>query len=214
MKFIDAMFIGGVMMWPILFCSVVVLAVLIDRAWYFGVCLPSDVEGLTGQIVALLKQAKYEEAHALAGAKNTPVHNIFKAIVEQKGMPKSFAKEKAEEVSLVEVPKMERNLSFLSSIAQVAPLMGLLGTVFGIITAFGAIESRSADTGAVNPADLAGGIKEALYATAFGLLVAIPAYVIYHFYANKVNAYVTELERCAAELLLQMERLGLITDQR
>ena len=167
-----------------------------------------------GGIVALLKQGKYDEAVALAGEADSPGHNIFKAILEQKGMAKGFVREKAEEVSLIEVPKMERNLSFLSSIAQVAPLMGLLGTVFGIITAFGIIESKSSASGAVSPADLAGGIKEALYATAFGLMVAIPAYVIYHIFANKINAYVTELERCAAELVLQMERLGMITDRR
>jgi biopolymer transport protein ExbB len=210
MKFIDLMITGGVMMWPILFCSVTVLAVLIDRAWYFSTRVHMDVDGILCSVVALVKQGSYDEALALLAKSDSPAHNILRAVLEQRGMSKSFIKEKAEEVSLIEVPKMERNLSFLSSIAQVAPLMGLLGTVFGIITAFGAIETKSSDTGAVSPADLAGGIKEALYATAFGLLVAIPAYVIYHFYANKINAHVTELERCAAELLLQMEKQGLV----
>lgn len=214
MKIIEVMMLGGVMMWPILLCSIIVLAVLIDRTWFFVAGVPRDVDGLLSRIVQLLAQDKYDEAREVAAEAQTPVHVIFATILDQKGMPKSYVREKAEDVSLVEVPKMERNLSFLSSTAQVAPLMGLLGTVFGIISAFGAIESKSAATGSVSPADLAGGIKEALFATAFGLLVAICAYVIYHFFANKINAYVVELERCSAELLLQMERQGLIAPER
>ncbi|HEC69309.1 MAG TPA: MotA/TolQ/ExbB proton channel family protein, partial [Candidatus Omnitrophica bacterium] len=87
------------------------------------------------------------------------------------------------------------------TIAHISPLLGLLGTVTGIIRCFYIIQEKSASLGAVNPADLAGGIWEALLTTAFGLVVAIPSFIAYNYFVSRVNYSVLEMERTASEMI-------------
>jgi len=96
---------------------------------------------------------------------------------------------------------MEKNLNFLSTIAHISPLLGLLGTVVGMITCFDAVKGGAVSMGGINPSQLAGGIATALYTTAAGLCVAIPAYLAYNYFVHRVNIYVLEMERSATELL-------------
>ena len=114
---------------------------------------------------------------------------------------KEKIKESMEEASLYQMPKLEKNLSFLATIAHISPLLGLLGTVLGLVKCFHTIEVKVAHFGSIAPSDLAGGIWEALLTTVAGLIVAIPAYVAYNYFVHKLNLYVLEMEKITTELL-------------
>ena len=112
-------------------------------------------------------------------------------------------KEAVEEVSLHEVPRLGKNLVIISTVAHISPLIGLLGTVSGMIRAFMKIQEKS---GLVNPGDLAQGIWVALITTAAGLVVAIPAYVAYNYLASRVDGQVLDMERCATDMINILSR--------
>jgi biopolymer transport protein ExbB len=127
--------------------------------------------------------------------------NILKAGLIHYEESKDIIKEGMENASLYEIPKLEKNLNFLSTIAHVSPLLGLLGTVVGLVRCFYVIEQKTVSAGMVNPSDLAGGIWEALLTTVAGLCVAIPSYIMYNYFVHKVNLASLEAERAATELL-------------
>ncbi|MDD5440545.1 MAG: MotA/TolQ/ExbB proton channel family protein, partial [Candidatus Omnitrophica bacterium] len=100
-----------------------------------------------------------------------------------------------------EVPRLEKNLNILATVAHIAPLLGLLGSVVGMVKAFQAIQHQAANMMPITMGDLAGGIWEALISTVAGLSVAIPAYVAYNFLVSKVDGFVLDMERSATELV-------------
>ena len=106
-----------------------------------------------------------------------------------------------EEAALSEVPKLEKNLNLLATLAHVSPLIGLLGTVTGMVQAFQVIQEKATALNPVSPGDLAGGIWEALLTTVGGLSVAIPAIVAYNFLVTKVDNMIINMERAATELV-------------
>jgi biopolymer transport protein ExbB len=105
-----------------------------------------------------------------------------------------------EEASLFEIPKLENRLGVLSTIAHIAPLLGLLGTVIGMLSCFQTIQIQSAALRPVTPGDLSGGIAQALITTISGLLIAIPTFIAYNYFINRVHHFVFEIERTATEL--------------
>jgi len=191
---------GGAFMWPIVICSIFSLAIIIERSLYFSKIKIDSQEALS-KILNYVKQANFKEAIQICEKKITPLTYMIKVALLNYDQPKEFIKEALEEVSLYEVPKLEKNLNFLATIAHISPLLGLLGTVTGIIRCFYIIQEKSASLGAVNPADLAGGIWEALLTTAFGLVVAIPSFIAYNYFVSRVNYSVLEIERTASEMI-------------
>ena len=130
-----------------------------------------------------------------------PIASILKAGILKHDRPRIEIREAIEDASIHEVPRLERNLPVLSTVAQVAPLLGLLGTVTGLVKAFQVIEQKATVLNPINPGDLAGGIWEALLCTTFGLCVAIPAYVAYNYLVSRVDGFVLDMERSATDLL-------------
>ena len=191
---------GGALMWPIVICSIFSLAIIIERFLYFSKIKINSQEALS-KILNHVKRANFKEAIQICEKKTTPLTHVIKVALLNYDQPKEFIKEALEEVSLYEVPKLEKNLNFLATIAHISPLLGLLGTVTGIIRCFYIIQEKSASLGAVNPADLAGGIWEALLTTAFGLVVAIPSFIAYNYFVSRVNYSVLEMERTASEMI-------------
>jgi len=191
---------GGWLMWPIVLCSIFSLAIIIERFLYFSKIRINSEEFLS-KILNYIKRANFKEAIQVCEEKITPLTHIIKVALLNYDQSKEFIKEALEEVSLYEVPKLEKNLNFLATIAHISPLLGLLGTVTGIIKCFYVIQEKSASFGGVNPADLAGGIWEALLTTAFGLLVAIPSFIAYNYFINRVNYSVLEMEKTATEMV-------------
>ncbi len=191
---------GGPIMWPILLCSVIAFAIVIERL----VRLRQeqiDTKSFMEQISKALKRNKIMEALDLCDRTGGPIAAILKAGILKHDRPRNEVREAIEDASIHEVPRLERNLPVLSTIAQVAPLLGLLGTVTGLVNSFQVIETKASAVNPVNPGDLAGGIWEALLCTTFGLCVAIPTYVAYNYLASRVDGFVLDMERSATDLL-------------
>jgi len=115
--------------------------------------------------------------------------------------PRPQIKEAIEDAALYEVPKLEKNLSVLATLAHISPLLGLLGTVTGMVRCFQTIQAKATSFHPVSPGDLAGGIWEALLTTVIGLAVAIPTFVAYNYLVNRVNSFILELEKASTELV-------------
>jgi biopolymer transport protein ExbB len=153
------------------------------------------------QISKSLKRNKVMEALDLCDRTGGPIASILKAGILKHDRARSEIREAIEDASVHEVPRLERNLPVLATVAHVAPLLGLLGTVTGLVQAFQVIESKATVLNPVNPGDLAGGIWEALLTTVFGLCVAIPTYVAYNYLVSRVDGFVLDMERSATDLL-------------
>jgi len=106
-----------------------------------------------------------------------------------------------EEAGLYEVPRLEKNMPALATVAHITPLLGLLGTVLGMVRCFQVIQDKATSLNPVSPGDLAGGIWQALLTTVAGLSVAIPTYVAYNYLINKVDGFVLDMEKSATDLI-------------
>ncbi|MBI3252056.1 MAG: MotA/TolQ/ExbB proton channel family protein [Candidatus Omnitrophica bacterium] len=191
---------GGPIMWPILFCSVLAFAIVIERLIKLRQ-EEIDTKSFMEQISKSLKRNKIMEALELCEHTGGPIANILKAGILKHDRPRHEVREAIEDASIHEVPRLEKNLPVLATVAHVAPLLGLLGTVTGMVAAFQVIEAKASSLNPVNPGDLAGGIWEALLTTVFGLCVAIPTFVAYNYLVSRVDGFVLEMERSATDLL-------------
>ncbi len=196
----DFMQKGGPIMWPILLCSVVAFTIVIERLLRLRQ-EQIDTKSFMEQISKSLKRNKIMEALDLCDRTGGPIAAILKAGILKHDRGRNEIREAIEDASIHEVPRLERNLPVLATVAHVAPLLGLLGTVTGLVSAFQVIETKATALNPVNPGDLAGGIWEALLTTVFGLVVAIPTYVAYNYLVSRVDGFVLDMERSATDLL-------------
>jgi biopolymer transport protein ExbB len=200
MSFWQMILAGKAVMWPIILCSVLALAIVLERLRYFRFIKIDTQKFLLG-IFEQLKRHQIKEALQLCDKANHPMAHILKAGILKYDRPRSQIKEVMEDASLYEIPKLEKNLLALATIAHVAPLLGLLGTATGMIRCFQAISAKSASLNTIAMADLSAGIWEALLTTVAGLVVAIPAYVAYNYLVSLVNGAILEMEKASAELI-------------
>ncbi len=191
---------GGPIMWPIFLCSVVAMMIIVERLIRLRQ-EEIDTKAFMEQISKSIKRNKIMEALDLCDKTGGPIANILKAGILKHDRPRNEVREAIEDASVHEVPRLERNLPVLATVAHVAPLLGLLGTVTGLVAAFQVIENKATALNPVNPGDLAGGIWEALLTTVFGLCVAIPTYVAYNYLVSRVDGFVLDMERSATDLL-------------
>jgi len=194
---------GGIFMYPIIFCSIVALAIFLERLWVLRRkhIIPLD---FISNVEGLLKKQKLSEAVFLCQNDMSSIAKIFLAGLRstQKGM--WLVKEAIEERGSREATILEKNVDILSTIANLTPLLGLLGTVSGMIKTFNAISVQ----GIGNPAPLAGGIAEALITTATGLCIAIPTLVCYRFLKDKASALIFEMEENSIRLVELMDNVS------
>lgn len=191
---------GGPLMYPIILCSVVALAIMIDRLIYYT-AIKTNVGQLKKSVFDDVKHNNIKEAMQKCDRNRSPVAKILRAGIVKYGASREDIKESMEDASLFEVPKLESRLGALATIAHVSPLLGLLGTVTGMTASFHTVQIRAASMSPTTPGDLAGAIGEALLTTVAGLMVAIPTYVAYNYFVNRVNHYVLDMERSATELV-------------
>ncbi|MEK6795135.1 MAG: MotA/TolQ/ExbB proton channel family protein [Spirochaetota bacterium] len=187
---------GGLVMYPIALCSVIAVAFIIEKFIYLH-RIRIDVDNLIARVKASLEAGKMMEAIAACDAAPGPIATVFKAGLKKADGGRDVIKEAIETAANVEIPKIERFLPALATIGSIAPLLGLLGTIFGMIRAFNVIAMQ----GTGDPHAMAGGISEALIATAAGLIVAIPAVIAYNYFLNRVNAFISDMEARSAEVL-------------
>lgn len=195
---------GGIILISILALSVVAIAVIIERLIYFSKNWfnKEKEDQILTHLRNAIKEGKFNEAHTICDNNQSPLMNLMKVGIDFRDLPVTQIKEKILDASSLEIPKMERFLSALGTIAHIAPLLGLLGTVTGNIAAFGVLGSEAAMG---DPAVLAKGISEALITTAAGILVSIPATIFYNFFVNKVNHNIIRLEYKVNDLVNLLE---------
>lgn len=196
---------------PIVLCSIFALAIILERAFFY-LTIRNNKTAILSQIIELAKKNKIAEAIELCQTKPFYATNILKAGLSQSHKNKEVIEEAMENASLYEIPKLEKNLNFLGTIAHITPLLGLLGTVIGMVSCFYTIEQVTQTAGIVNPSDLAGGIWTALITTAAGLSIAIPSYIMYNYFIHKVRLITLIAERASTELL-EILKGGSYTDE-
>ncbi len=148
-----------------------------------------------------MKRHDTKEALQICDNTKSPIANILKAGILKYDRPRPQILEAIEDASLYEIPRIEKNLTALATIAHVSPLLGLLGTVTGMVRCFQVIQAKATTFHPVSPGDLAGGIWEALITTAAGLFVAIPTLVAYHYFEGRVEDISSQMKDAASELL-------------
>ena len=188
---------GGPLMYLILLGSVIGLAVFLERLFHLHRAR-IDTDQFMETIRALIRKDDIGQAIDLCRRTPGPVAHIPSAGLARHTRDRLEIKEAIEDAGVHEVPRLEKNLVVLATVAHVSPLLGLLGTVVGMIRAFMTIQEMK---GMVNPSDLAGGIWEALLTTAFGLVVAIMAYVAYNYLVAKVGKMILDMETSATEVV-------------
>ena len=191
---------GGPVMWPILLCSIIALALIIEKFLHLNK-IKIDAEEFLSSILDKIKRHEIKDALQICDDTKSPTSNILKAGILKYDRLRPQIKEAIEDAALYEVPKLERNLSSLATLAHVSPLLGLLGTATGMVRCFQTIQAKASAFHPVAPGDLAGGIWEALLSTVFGLIVAIPSFVAYNYLVARVNNFILEMERASTELV-------------
>jgi biopolymer transport protein ExbB len=201
MNLLDMMFKGGVVMWPILACSLIAVYVVIER---FLVLRRAqlDVGEFMRKLKSLFRKGDFAGVSAFCAQKDAPIANIIRRGIEKHELGQEKIKEAIENAGREEVYHLEKRLSLLATMAGVAPMLGFLGTVTGMIAAFHAVEVHS---GVVSPGDLAGGVWEALLTTAFGLIVGIPTLAFYNYFVTRVQKFVYEMEVTSTEFIDMLE---------
>lgn len=197
---LDIFLRGGPLMYPILFCSIIGWAIFMERFFaYFQI--RRDLFRLQGKISELLSNNHREEAIELCAQGKSPLAKILLVILKNSGASRAHLKSLAEEVGEREAVGLQRYLGLLATIANVAPLLGLLGTVLGMINAFNVIASEGVGT----PATLGGGISEALITTAAGLSVAVPMLLVHRYLSARSDRLTLELEEASMMIVDQVE---------
>ncbi|WP_202594188.1 MotA/TolQ/ExbB proton channel family protein [Frateuria defendens] len=193
---LEILMAGGWAMAPILICSAVAVAIVLERCWTLRrkAVLP---EGLGQEVRQWAAGGQLDPAHLDTLAAGSPLGELLAAALAVRNRPRELIKERIEDTGRHVVHRMERYLNTLGTIALIGPLLGLLGTVIGLIRMF----MQVMNGGMADPTKMAGGIGEALICTATGLVVAIPAYVLHRYFRSKVAGYCVEMEKQATLLL-------------
>ncbi len=196
---------GGLILVLILVLSVIAVVIIVERLLFFR-RIRGDEDTIIQRLRSTLEKGHYDEALSICENNPSPVANLMRVGIEKRDHSQETIKAAITDAANLEIPRMERYLSFLGTIAHISPLLGLLGTVTGNIRAFGVLGDFAAAGG--NPALLAQGISEALVTTAAGLIVAIPAIIFYNALVSKVNHRIIQLENRVTEMvfLLKGER--------
>jgi biopolymer transport protein ExbB len=194
---------GGPFMWPIVLCSVVAAAIILERLWTLQEqrVLPRD---LVKRVRQLVEADQVNDKVIAALEQNSPLGRVLAAGLTSRHRGREIMMERLEDAGRHVVHDLERFLNTLGTIASTSPLLGLLGTVTGIIKSFNALQAGAAG----DPRMLSGGIAEALIATAAGLCVAIPALIAYRYLRGRVEGFVVEMEKDAIRLADVVEGAG------
>ena len=191
---------GGPLMWPIIFCSITAAAIILERLWTLQDkrVLPQE---LPGKVWQLIEANQVNDKVIAALEQNSPLGRLLATGLANRHRPREMLMERLEDTGRHVVHELERFINTLGTIAGVSPLLGLLGTVTGIIRSFNAIEAG----GMGDPRALSGGIAEALICTVAGLCVAIPALIFYRYLRGRVEGIVVQMEKQAIRMADALE---------
>jgi biopolymer transport protein ExbB len=192
---------GGWLMAPIILCAILTMGIILERFWTLQQkrVIPED---LTSRVWGWVKKDELDQRRIQTLHQGSPLGQILAAGLINRDRERSVMKDSIEDTGRHVVHELERYLDTLGTVAAVSPLLGLLGTVFGMIQVFSAITTQ----GIGNPTVLAGGIAQALITTAAGLTVAIPALIGHRYYRNRVDTLVVNMEKEAIKLVEALHR--------
>lgn len=193
---------GGPMMWVLLLVSLFGFIIFTERTLYLHRGQIRTTQFLDG-ILNLLRKGRRLEALTLCEDIPGPIPNLVKAILLHAGATTAILRQQAEEAAMVEIPILERRIGALLAIARIAPLLGLAGTILGMIRSFLSAASANA-TSYPSFGLMLGGLGQALFTTAYGLLIAVMAYVAHHFLHGRVKALVHDMEYTAHHLIREL----------
>ncbi len=191
---------GGPMIVPILLCSVLALAIIIERFIYLHK-IKVDTGKFMDEVAAMLKRNRAIEAINMCEQTPGPLPKVLKAGILKYDRTRQEISEAIEDASLHEIPLLEKNINILATIAHISPLLGLLGTVIGLVRVFQKIQQLSGAALPVTPMALSEGVWQALIATVAGLTVAIPTLVAYNYFVSRVNDFIRQMELSATDLI-------------
>lgn len=188
---------GGPVLWLLLLISAVAVSVFIERFLHCHRAQINSTEFLNG-VRNVLKRNNVVEALSICDATPGPVARLVRTAILNRDQGREQVREALEEAGAAEVPRLEEKLNLLATIAQLAPLIGLLGTVLGFIQTFGSMQKEGLNA---HIGQLSGGVWEALVCAAAGLAVAIPAHAAYNYLVSRINSIVLDMERAATEIV-------------
>ncbi len=192
---------GGWLMLPIIVCSILTMTIIAERFWTLrqGNVVP---DGVGEQVEEWAARHELDSRHLDQLRESSALGKVLSAALRNRHRPRELIKESVEDTGRHVVHELEKFLNTLGTIAGITPLLGLLGTVIGMIKVFSAIMTY----GVGDAVQLAGGISEALITTAAGLTVAIPSFFFYRYFKGKVEKYVVSMEEKAINLIEAIER--------
>ena len=188
-------------LWVILFCSVLTLGFAIERVYYYWKRRGNPDGALSSAMVAV-RSGNVDEAVRVMGSEQSPVGPVAAQLLRHADADSESAEERLQIALSEERLKLERNLGFLGTMGNTAPLIGLLGTVWGIMRAF----HDMARTGSAGPSVVAAGVAEALLTTAAGLMVAVPAVMLYNHFVRRLGVMLTTAENHARTLRIETHK--------
>jgi len=203
---------GGPVMWPLLLFSILGVAFAVERFFALRRARINVNEFLAKVRKALMVNRSLRDAVKLCEQYQGPVASVMKASLLKFGQPKEDIEKTIENAALFEMGRLERGLAVLATTANVAPLLGFLGTVTGMINSFDALAKQ----GLSNPAAVFAGVSEALITTAAGLIIAIPVQLAYNYFMTRINKFVRDIETAAnmlIETFSEMDRSGISPDR-
>lgn len=197
---------GGIMMYPLVLASVLALAIIIER--FFSL---QKRKVIIPEIISVVEQFSsfkdMELAKNICAKYNGPLSNLIQLGLENTDLERAEIKELIEDQGRQEVRHLEKGLTILETIAVISPLMGLLGTVLGMIKVFGVIKEQ----GIGQAAALSGGISEALITTVTGLFVGIPVLIFFNYFSRKAEIFVLDIEKYSIILIQKIHKLSQMT---
>jgi biopolymer transport protein ExbB len=187
---------GGPVMWPLLLCSIAALTVILYKGYQF-LTIRGGLDPLMSRVQSCLEAGNSQEAQEACEAFHGPVGTIVRTGLANAGQPKAVIREAVQDAGTHELAMLESLLPVLQTVGNIAPLLGFLGTVLGMIDAFFAV----ARAGLGDPGTIASGVAEALITTAAGLMIAVPTFAAYNYFVARVTGYSLQMERAASHVI-------------
>jgi len=199
---------GGGVMWGILGVALIALAISLERIYSLFIKLRANPVKLVENTIKIIEEKGVKEAIDYLNKQKNPVANVLAAGLEKAGKSKVVVEEAMERRATKELAFLDRGMIFISAAVTLAPILGFMGTVTGMIRAFDAI----AKAGEVEPTVVSAGISEALLTTAFGLIVAAPFALLYSVFMNRINSFQKKMEEASNYLLEYLLESGVIRE--
>ena len=205
---------GGIFMWGILLASICGFAIVLEKLWLFFTKEKDYTNEYRRQLFKLLLTESKDEIVKVTETKKDSVSTVITKIMKSidldldkmEDVEREYIEEIIREAVLAQTGELEKGMWLLGAVVNTAPQLGLLGTVTGMIASFSALTANNADSAKA----VAAGISEALYTTAFGLIVAIPSLVFYNYFNRRIDAIILEMERAALHFLTRIKKHEII----